>query len=119
MSTYGTAALDALADPTRRSVLELVAQRPRSVTELAAALPVSRPAVSQHLRVLKHANLVVDQPVGTRRVYRLDTRGLTELRAYVDQMWRTALASFAAYTEQQYGTDPSTPGGEPDDRAPR
>jgi len=138
VSTYGGAVLDALADPTRRGVLELVAQRPRSVTELAAALPVSRPAVSQHLRVLKQARLVVDRPAGTRRIYQLDTRGLAELRAYVDDMWRTALTSFAVHAQEQYGSTAPPAGaaatgalptalptstartdpGDPDDRAP-
>jgi len=108
----GTPALDVLSDPTRRAVLDLVRQRPRSVTELADALPVSRPAVSQHLRALKQARLVSDHAEGTRRIYSLDPSGVGELRDYVEQLWRTALVSFAEYTERRYGrrvTEP-TPG---------
>lgn len=98
--------LEALADPTRRAVLDLVRQRPRSVTEIAAELPVSRPAVSQHLRTLKSARLVTDRPDGTRRIYSLDPNGLAELRDYVDRLWRTAMASFVEYAEHEYGTTP-------------
>ncbi|MGW6128591.1 ArsR/SmtB family transcription factor [Cellulomonas sp. NPDC055163] len=104
MTTYG-GVLDALADPTRRSVFELVAERPHAVGELAARLPVSRPAVSQHLRVLKDAGLVTDTAVGTQRVYRLDTRGLAALRAYLDRFWDDQLAAFARAVEH----DPAAP----------
>lgn len=104
MATYGTV-LDALGDPTRRSVLELVAERPQPVGELAARLPVSRPAVSQHLRVLKDAGLVTDTAVGTQRVYRLDTRGVAALRAYLDRFWDDSLAAYARAVEQ----DPAAP----------
>ena len=84
----------ALADPTRRSVFERVVEGPRSVGEIAADLPVSRPAVSQHLKVLKDAGLVHETREGTRRVYAADPKALGELRAYVEEMWRMALESF-------------------------
>jgi DNA-binding transcriptional ArsR family regulator len=89
-----TQALSALGDPTRRSIFEHLAERPRAVGELARELPVSRPAVSQHLKVLKDAGLVVDTAVGTRRVYRVDPDGVDELRAYLDGFWNRALRAF-------------------------
>jgi len=92
--------LAALADPTRRALFELLAEGPRPVGELARQLPVSRPAVSQHLRVLKDAGLVVDRPVGTRRLYRLNPEGLIALRAYLDRLRDKALAAFATAAEQ-------------------
>ena len=91
--------LSALADPTRRQVFELLASRPRSVGELASELPVSRPAVSQHLKVLKTAGLVCDRAVGTRRIYAIDAAGIGELRAYLDRFWTTALAAFKQAVE--------------------
>jgi DNA-binding transcriptional ArsR family regulator len=90
----------ALGDPTRRAIFERVAQRPRAVGELARELPVSRPAVSQHLKVLKEAGLVVDTPVGTRRVYRVDPDGLHALRAYLDGFWNRALSAFKDAAER-------------------
>ena len=90
----------ALADPTRRSVFELVAARPRAVGEIALELPVSRPAVSQHLKVLKAAHLVLDEVDGTRRIYRVDPAGLRELRAQLDRFWNQALANFKELVEQ-------------------
>lgn len=87
-------AMDALGDPTRRRIFELLQAGPRAVGELAGELPVSRPAVSQHLRVLKEAGLVTERREGTRRLYRLDPDGLGELRAYFDTFWTTALESF-------------------------
>lgn len=92
---YGTA-FAALADPTRRQVFERLCQGPRSVGALAAGLPVSRPAVSQHLKVLKEAGLVADEPDGARRVYRIDPKGLAEIRQWLDGVWDDALAAFAA-----------------------
>ncbi len=92
--------LAALADPTRRIVLERVIERARSVGELAADLPVSRPAVSQHLKVLKEAGLVQEEPVGARRIYRAEPAALGELRAYVDSMWRTVLERLGEATER-------------------
>lgn len=100
--TYAVAdVFTALADPTRRDIFERVAGRPQSVGELAGDLPVSRPAVSQHLRVLKAAGLVADDAVGTRRVYRMDTGGIAELHAYLEQFWSQALAAFKTAVEQQ------------------
>jgi DNA-binding transcriptional ArsR family regulator len=92
--------LVALGDPTRRAIFEQLADRPRAVGELAELLPVSRPAVSQHLKVLKEARLVVDRSVGTRRIYQLDPDGLAELRGYLDHFWDQALAGFKAAVEQ-------------------
>ena len=95
---YGTA-LAALADPTRRRVFERLKSGPRAVGEIARGLPVSRPAVSQHLKVLKEAGLVADRPEGTRRVYYIDPDGLGALRKWLDQFWDEALAAFAAEVE--------------------
>jgi DNA-binding transcriptional ArsR family regulator len=92
--------LVALGDPTRRDVFERVAAQPQSVSELAAALPVSRPAVSQHLKVLKEAGLVSDRAAGNRRIYRMDPRGLQDLRAYLDHFWNQSLAAFKTAVEQ-------------------
>ena len=93
--------LQALSDPTRRAVLEQLRRGPRAVGEIAAELPVSRPAVSQHLRVLKEAGLVTERQSGTRRLYRLNPTGLAELREYVEGFWEEALASFKAAAETQ------------------
>jgi DNA-binding transcriptional ArsR family regulator len=89
-------ALAALADPTRRTIFERLAQSPSAVGELARELPVSRPAVSQHLKVLKSAGLVMDRAVGTRRVYAIDPAGVAAVRDYFQQFWQHALSSFAA-----------------------
>ena len=93
----------ALADPTRRAVFELLRDGPRPVGELARGLPVSRPAVSQHLRALKRAGLVTERKEGTRRLYQVDPSGLEALRTYFDEFWTDALAAFkaAAETEQR------------------
>jgi len=96
---YGNA-LTALADPTRRAVFERLSKGPVSVGELAADLPVSRPAVSQHLKVLKEAGLVRDQADGARRLYEVDPRGLAELRAWLDRFWDNALSAFKAEVER-------------------
>jgi len=101
VSTYQTDALAALADPTRRAIFERLADRPRAVGELAGELPVSRPAVSQHLKVLKDAHLVLDRRDGTRRIYQLDPDGLRELRGYLDHFWDQALAGFKAAAERE------------------
>ncbi len=90
----------ALADPTRRTILELVTARPRAVVELAEVLPVTRPAVSQHLKALKSAGLVLDRAEGTRRIYRADPEGLRELRTQLDRFWNEALATFKQLVEQ-------------------
>jgi DNA-binding transcriptional ArsR family regulator len=94
-------ALDALGDGTRRDIVRLLSSRPASVRELADQLPVSRPAVSQHLRVLHDAQLVAVAPHGTQRIYRLDPRGAATLRSYLDRMWDTALDSFEAYVTEE------------------
>jgi DNA-binding transcriptional ArsR family regulator len=99
--TYRTDGLTALGDPTRRAIFEQLADRPRAVGELAREFPVSRPAVSQHLKVLKDAGLVIDRPVGTRRIYQLDLDGVGALRAYLDQFWNRSLAAFKAAAEPQ------------------
>ena len=91
--------LAALADPTRRKIFERLAARPRSVGELASGLPVSRPAVSQHLQVLKSAGLVSDRVDGTRRVYQIDPAGLGPLRAWLDRFWDRALDAYKAKVE--------------------
>ena len=95
------AVLDALGDPTRRAVLELLRRRERAVGDIAGRLPVSRPAVSQHLRVLKHAGLVRDRQDGTRRLYRVEPRGLEALRGYLERYWDQALAAFADAAERE------------------
>jgi DNA-binding transcriptional ArsR family regulator len=97
---YRADALLALGDPTRLAILERLVDRPRAVVELAKELPVSRPAVSQHLRVLKDAGLVVDQPVGNRRIYRVDPGGLAALRDHLDRFWAKALAAYEATVER-------------------
>jgi DNA-binding transcriptional ArsR family regulator len=98
--TYKTA-LEALADPTRRRIFERLRTGPKAVGALAAGLPVSRPAVSQHLKVLKEAHLVQDETDGTRRVYRIDPKGLGPLRAWLDRFWDEALESFRAEAEKE------------------
>jgi DNA-binding transcriptional ArsR family regulator len=90
----------ALADPTRRAVLARLRGGPRSVGEIVSAVPVSQSAVSQHLRVLREAGLVTDRREGTRRLYQVDLTGLTALRAYVDEFWDVALASFQRHAEE-------------------
>ena len=101
---YGTA-LAALADPTRRRVFERLKSGPKAVGAIARGLPVSRPAVSQHLKVLKEAGLVADRPEGTRRVYYIDPDGLGALRRWLDQFWDGALAAFAAEVENATSHD--------------
>ena len=90
----------ALGDPTRRAIFERLADGPRSVGELARGLPVSRPAVSQHLKVLKDAGLVIDRPDGNRRLYQIDADGVGALRAYLDRFWNQSLAAFKRAAEQ-------------------
>jgi DNA-binding transcriptional ArsR family regulator len=94
-------ALDALGDPTRRTIFERLRGGPRSVGELAEGLPVSRPAVSQHLRVLKEAGLVTERRNGTRRLYRVEDDGVAELRDYFESFWSDVLAAFAAAAEAE------------------
>jgi DNA-binding transcriptional ArsR family regulator len=97
---YQSDALVVLADPMRTKIFERLAECPRAVGELALGLPVSRPAVSQHLKVLKQAGLVTDDRVGTRRIYRVDPEGLAELRARLDGFWNQALATFKDIVER-------------------
>jgi DNA-binding transcriptional ArsR family regulator len=99
--THRVDGLSALGDPTRRAIFELLAERPRPVGELADELPVSRPAVSQHLRVLSEAGLVVSRPEGNRRIYRLDPTGIGAVRAYLDRFWTQALAAFKQAAERK------------------
>jgi DNA-binding transcriptional ArsR family regulator len=91
----------ALGDPTRRKIFELVAEQPSAVVDLARELPVSRPAVSQHLKVLKEAGLVIEAAEGTRRIYRLDPRGIGAMRDWLDGHWATALDAFRNFVDQQ------------------
>jgi DNA-binding transcriptional ArsR family regulator len=99
--TYRAEGLTALGDPTRRAIFERLAERPQAVGELAGELPVSRPAVSQHLKVLKDAGLVLDRPAGNRRIYQLDPDGVGALRAYLDQFWNRSLAAFKVAVEEE------------------
>ena len=103
METYRADGWTALGDPTRRAIFERLADRPRAVGELAGELPVSRPAVSQHLRVLKEAELVTDRPEGVRRLYSVRRTGLEALRAELETMWDDALAAFAAAADHDDG----------------
>jgi DNA-binding transcriptional ArsR family regulator len=100
--TYRSA-LAALSDPMRQTILERIVAAPRSVGEIARDLPISRPAVSQHLKVLKDAELVREERAGARRIYHADSAALGELRAYVDGMWRAALASFSDAVDKKGG----------------
>ncbi len=101
MQPYQANGLSALGDATRRSIFERLAEGPSSVGELAAELPVSRPAVSQHLKVLKDADLVIDRADGNRRIYQLNPDGLGALRAYLDRFWNRALHGFKEVVEQK------------------
>jgi DNA-binding transcriptional ArsR family regulator len=98
--TNHAAALAALADPTRRAIFERLARSPSAVGDLAREFPVSRPAVSQHLKVLKSAGLVTDQAAGTRRVYSVDAVGVAAVREYFEQFWQQSLASFRTAASQ-------------------
>jgi DNA-binding transcriptional ArsR family regulator len=100
-SRAAVAALEALGDPTRRTIFERLARGPSAVGELAANLPVTRPAVSQHLRVLKNAGLVAETAHGTRRIYRLDPRGIGAMRDWLDLHWMSALDAFKTFAESQ------------------
>lgn len=111
---------DALGDPNRRAIVELLGARERSVQELADALPISRPAVSRHLRLLKRAGLVAEQPRGTRRIYQLQREGIDALRAYIERVWGEAAGRFRLVASNTAnvppGPDPATTpgvGGEP------
>lgn len=101
MPTYAVDGWTALGDPSRRQILRRLAERPQSVTEIARGLPISRPAVSQHLRVLKQARLVQVRPEGTRRIYQVDPEGLAALREELDGFWGKALENFKQIAEQE------------------
>jgi DNA-binding transcriptional ArsR family regulator len=100
VKSYGTA-LTALGEPTRQAIFKRLAEHPRAVGELARELPVSRPAVSQHLKVLKDARLVLDRRAGNRRIYHIDPDGVRALRAYLDRFWNKALAAYKAVVEEE------------------
>ncbi len=100
MNAYLKTGLDALADQTRMAIFQKLSVGPLAVNELARMLPVTRPAVSQHLKVLKDAGLVTDLKAGTRRVYQLDPIGVARLRTHFDQMWTKALGSFQEAAEK-------------------
>jgi DNA-binding transcriptional ArsR family regulator len=95
-------AISALGDPTRREIFELVAREPRAVGLLARELPVSRPAVSQHLKVLKAAGLIREVAEGTRRIYHIDPRGVGAMREWLDRYWRCALAEFQKFADDAH-----------------
>jgi DNA-binding transcriptional ArsR family regulator len=101
VNSYHEVQLDALGDPTRRAIVERLLRGPVSVGKLAEEFPVSRPAISQHLRVLKQASLVTDRVSGTRRVYQLNPEGFETLRSYFDQFWSIALTAFQQKVEEQ------------------
>jgi DNA-binding transcriptional ArsR family regulator len=107
VAAYGDGGLGLLGDPTRRAIFELLARRPCSVQQLAEQLPVSRPAVSQHLKVLRDGGLVVSHAEGTRRIYSLNPAGLTALRAWLDGVWSEALAGFHKVAEMADPPDAS------------
>ncbi|MEM6994702.1 MAG: metalloregulator ArsR/SmtB family transcription factor [Myxococcota bacterium] len=100
--SFGGDALDALGNPVRRAIVAMLAERPRAVGELAAALPISRPAVSKHLRVLKAAQLVSAEPAGNRNVYALSAGGVTDVRRWLDKFWGEALPRFAMVAENTF-----------------
>jgi DNA-binding transcriptional ArsR family regulator len=102
MDTYLQAGLDALGDATRMTIFQKLSGGPLAVNELANTLPVSRPAVSQHLKVLKDAGLVMDSKAGTRRLYQLNPEGVARLRLHFDQMWTKALANFQISAEKSH-----------------
>src|SRR5271169_1961511 len=104
--TYVSTKLAALADHTRLAVFERLARKPAAVHEIAREFPVSRPAISQHLRVLKDAGLVLDEPAGTQRIYRINPDGVGEIRAYFDRFWDDALSSFKAFIETNHPENP-------------
>jgi DNA-binding transcriptional ArsR family regulator len=117
VETYGVQALGALGDPTRRAIFECLAQRPMAVGQLSAELPVTRPAVSQHLKVLKQAGLVTDLADGTRRIYRINQTGVRAIHRYLDQMWSQALAGFQQAAEQIAQIEQNTTSSESQEEA--
>jgi DNA-binding transcriptional ArsR family regulator len=114
VSPYGDEGLGLLGDPSRRAIFELLARRPSSVQQLADELPISRPAVSQHLRVLREGGLVVSRAEGTRRIYQLNPEGVTALRTWLDGVWSDALTGFQKTAE---ATSPALSPGRASDPA--
>ncbi len=108
VSAYGDAGLGLLGDPSRRAIFEMLARRPCSVQELADHLPISRPAVSQHLKVLRDGGLVVSSAEGTRRIYRLNPEGVTALRSWLDGVWSDALTAFQKFADADAALDPDS-----------
>jgi DNA-binding transcriptional ArsR family regulator len=104
---------EALGDPNRRAIVELLSTEGRSVQELADALPISRPAVSRHLRLLKEAGLVVEEPMGTRRIYQLQDHGIEAVQAYLTRVWGDAVARFRLTAENTTPAHPGAPEGQP------
>jgi DNA-binding transcriptional ArsR family regulator len=104
VNTYQEQQLSALGDPTRRAILARLVNGPQPVGELARHFPISRPAISQHLKVLKDARLVTDRAVGTRRLYEIDPAGCASLRGFFDELWTKALEAFAKRAEETGGT---------------
>jgi DNA-binding transcriptional ArsR family regulator len=100
VGTYGTNGLTALGDPTRRAIFEALATSPSAVGELSQKFPISRPAVSQHLKVLKEAGLVIDRAEGNRRIYQLNPDGVGAVRAYFDQFWKQSLSAYKEAVER-------------------
>jgi DNA-binding transcriptional ArsR family regulator len=115
---YVTEKLAALADPTRLAVFERLAKSPAAVHQIADEFTVSRPAISQHLRVLKDARLVLDEAVGNQRIYRVNLSGIEEIRSYFDRFWGDALSSFKAFIENNPSKNPKDPNAT-DRRTPR
>lgn len=115
MSAYGDGGLGLLGDPTRRVVFEMLARRPSSVQELADHLPVSRPAVSHHLRVLLDGGLVVSTAEGTRRIYRLNPEGVAALRSWLDGVWSEAMTGFQKIADTDGGSNEDDPDRSTDD----
>ena len=105
METYQAAGWAALGEPTRRAIFERLAERPLAVGELAGELPISRPAVSQHLKVMKDARLVIARREGNRRIYQLDPDGVALLRAYLERYWSKALSAYKSIVEEQEEED--------------
>ena len=108
MATYGSTALTALGDPSRQAIVEHLAAGPLAVSDLAARLPISRPAVSQHLKVLTEAGVVGHRAVGTRRLYHLDPEAIEAIRSYLEGFWSQALHSFAALAEDTAPAEPKS-----------
>ena len=119
MDAYLQAGLDALGDATRMAIFQKLSGGPLAVNELANFLPVSRPAVSQHLKVLKDAGLVMDSKAGTRRLYQLNPEGVARLRAHFDQMWIRALANFQTAVEKPHAQHPGAKHATPSRTRPK